>query len=288
MKKGAEQFQGRHEDPSPARHSFWSRPSAAEAHQKTFHAFGKAVHSPMNFLRILLLLTLCMTTALAGPFRVVCLGDSITGPGPDVAGKPTENEPGVAESQQREYLNAYAKYSDLLQLVLQTHLGTANVQIFNRGWAGNTSTQALARVDSSVVPLKPNVVTILIGGNDFGGGVTDTVKAQLLTNLTTIVDKCKAAGAKVLLLEYATPRADDMSHVWTNLNAGNPVIVQVARTEHVPMLELAPQFDEAAKTHHLDELASPHDGVHYNPYGEIVTARAIYFKLRELGWLPQR
>jgi lysophospholipase L1-like esterase len=240
----------------------------------------------MIFVRAILLFTLCMTASLAAPLRIVCLGDSITGPGPDVAGKPAEYEPGVAESQQREYLNSYAKYADFLQLVLETHLGTGQVQVFNCGWAGNTSTQALARVDSSVLPLKPRIVTVLIGGNDFGGGITDAVKAQLHANLTAIVDKCKAAGAKVLLLEYATPRAADMTHVWVHLNAGNPVTAQVAKEEGVPTLELAPLFDEAAKTHHLDELASPNDGVHYNPYGEIVTARAIYFKLRDLGWLP--
>jgi lysophospholipase L1-like esterase len=219
------------------------------------------------------------TSALAADLRVVCLGDSITGPGP------VDSNPGTPP--ERPYLNQYAKYADLLQLVLETHLGAGNVEVFNRGWAGNTSSQALARVDSSVVPLHPQIVTVLIGGNDFGGGVNDAAMKQLHTNLTAIVDKLKKAGARVLLMEYATPRADDMTNVWTHLNAGNPLIAQVAKEENVPTLELAPAFDAAAKTHPLAELASPHDGVHYNPYGEIVTARAIYFRLRELGWLPK-
>ena len=64
------------------------------------------------------------------------------------------------------------------------------------------------------------------------------------------------------------------------------MIAQVAKEEDVPTLELAPLFDEAAKSHALSDLASPYDGVHFNPYGEIVTARAIYFKLLDLGWLP--
>jgi lysophospholipase L1-like esterase len=238
--------------------------------------------------RLLVFLVLAMTTTFAAPLRIVCLGDSITGPGPDAPGKPAEFEPGGGASQQREYLNAYAKYADLLQLVLETHLGMGRVEVFNRGWAGNTSTQALARVDSSVIPLQPQIVTVLIGGNDFGAGITGAVKTQLHANLTAIVDKCRAAGAKVLLLEYATPRAEDMSHVWTHLNAGNPILAQVAQEKHLPTLELAPCFDAATQTHRLDELASPIDGVHFNPYGEIVTARAIYFKLRDLGWLPKK
>jgi lysophospholipase L1-like esterase len=239
--------------------------------------------------RVFLLLALSMTASLAAPFRVVCLGDSITGPGPENASAPAALDPvsGKDPSQQRAYLNQYAKYADLLGLVLETHLGEGKVQVINRGWAGIDSTRTLARMDAAVVALKPQVVTILIGGNDFGGGITDAVKERLHTNLSAIVDKCKAAGAKVLLLEYATPRADDMTNVWTHLNAGNPTIAQVAKEKNVPTLELAPHFDEAAKTHPLSELASPHDGVHYNPYGEFVTARAIYFKLRELGWLPR-
>jgi lysophospholipase L1-like esterase len=243
----------------------------------------------MTFLHGFFLLAVLTTTpAVAAEFRVVCLGDSITGPGPENTAGFAAGSDSIADAgAQRDYLNQYSKYADLLQLVLETHLGEGRVVVVNRGWAGNTSSQALARVDSSVVPLHPQIVTVLIGGNDFGGGDTEAVKQQLHANLSAIVDKCRKAGAHVLLLEYAAPRAHAMSKVWTHLDAGNPIIAQVAREQDVPTLELAPAFDAAAKTHPLADLASPIDGVHYNPYGEIVTARAIYFKLRELGWLPQ-
>jgi lysophospholipase L1-like esterase len=225
----------------------------------------------MNKLIIVLGFLMTISPALASELRVVCLGDSITGPMPNT-----------------HYLDHYAKYADLLQFVLETHLGAGNAVVTNRGFAGNTSTQALARVDTEVVPLKPDIVTVLIGGNDFGGGINDEVKKKLHENLTTIVDKIKACGGKVLLLQYADPKADDMSKVWTHLNAGNPIIAQVAQEEKVPTLELAPAFREAAKTHPLAELASPIDGVHLNPYGEIVISRAIFFKLQELGWIAKK
>jgi lysophospholipase L1-like esterase len=206
----------------------------------------------------------------ATPLRVVCLGDSITGPNPSL-----------------HYISQYPKYADMLQLVLETHLGTGNAEVTNRGFAGNTSAQALARVDSEVIPLKPQIVTVLIGGNDFGGGITDAAKDGLRKNLTEIIEKVKKAGGKVLLLEYADPKAEDMSKVWTHLNAGNPIIAEIAKKEGVPTLELAPAFNEAAKTHPLADLASPIDGVHLNPYGEIVVARSIFFKLQQLGWLKK-
>jgi acyl-CoA thioesterase I len=212
------------------------------------------------------------TPVLSSELHVVCLGDSITGPIPGT-----------------HYLDHYAKYADLLQFVLETHLGAGNATVTNCGYAGNTSAQALARVDTQVLPVKPDIVTVLIGGNDFGDQSPDRkpINDRLRQNLTAIVEKCKAAGAKVLLLQYADPKADDMSKVWTHLNEGNPVIAEIAKAESVPTLELAPAFREAAKTHPLAELASPIDGVHLNPGGEIVVARAIFFKFQELGWIPR-
>jgi len=230
--------------------------------------------STLNSMKKLIpLIAILMFTShvFASELRVVCLGDSITGP-----------QPGM------RYLDHYAQYADILQVILETHLGVGNIEVVNRGFAGNTSTQALARVDAEVVPLKPDIVTVLIGGNDYGGnGDAEVVGKQLRQNLVTIIEKVRKGGAKVLLMQYADPKADNMEKVWTHLNAGNPVIAEVALEENVPTVELAPAFREAAKTHPLAELASPIDGVHLNPYGVITIARTLYFKLAELGWIPK-
>jgi lysophospholipase L1-like esterase len=223
--------------------------------------------------KVILLLVFFMIASplFASELTVVCLGDSITGPRPNT-----------------EYLDHYSKYADLLQLILETRLGAGKAKVVNRGYAGNTSTQALARVDEEVVPLKPDIVVILIGGNDYGSKADPQgIAAVLRQNLMSMIDKVKKAGGKVLLLQYADPKADNMEKVWTHLNAGNPVIAEVAKQENVPTLELAPAFREAAKTHPLADLASPTDGVHLNPYGEIVVARTIFFKLQDLGWIPK-
>jgi lysophospholipase L1-like esterase len=208
---------------------------------------------------------------VASLLTIVCLGDSITGSCPGT-----------------DYFEHYIKYPDLLQFVLETHLGVGQVKVVNRGFAGNTSTQALARVDTEVVSLKPDIVIVLIGGNDYGNHADPRRAATTLRqNLLTIVNKVKKAGAKVLLLQYAEPKADNMEQVWRHLNAGNPVIAQAAREENVPTLELAPAFREAAQTHPQADLSSAIDGVHLNPYGEVVVARAIFFKLQQLGWIPK-
>jgi len=211
------------------------------------------------------------THVFSAELRVVCLGDSITGPNPAM-----------------HYLDHYTQYADILQIILETHLGIGNVEVINRGFAGNTSAQALARVDTEVTPLKPDIVTVLIGGNDYGAhGDPQLVGAQHRQNLLAIIGKVRKCGAKILLLQYADPKADNMEKVWTHLNAGNPVIAQVAHDENVPTLELAPAFREAARTHPLADLASPIDGVHLGPYGVVLIARTVYFKLLDLGWIPK-
>jgi lysophospholipase L1-like esterase len=108
----------------------------------------------------------------------------------------------------------------------------------------------------------------------------------LQRNLTELVERFKEAGLKILLLQYPQPSSDFADKIWRHLDAGNPAIAEVASRENVPTLNLAPAFLEAAKTHPLAELHNPDDGVHLNPYGEIVLARTLFFRLRELGWVP--
>ena len=201
--------------------------------------------------------------------RIVCFGDSITGPHPET-----------------RYLENYLKWSDLLQLILETHLGPGKVEVLNRGWAGSTSAQAVARFAGEVLALKPDIVIVLIGGNDFGNSTDPRQAARdLKHNLMSIVDGLRKAEGKVLLLQYAEPKADQMEKVWRHLDAANPVIAEVARQERLPTLALAPAFAEAAKTHPQADLTNPVDGVHLNPYGEVVLARAVFLKLLDLNWV---
>ena len=202
--------------------------------------------------------------------RIVCLGDSITG------GNPAQR-----------YLDKYSKWSDLLQLTLETHLGLGQVEVINRGHAGQTSTESLARVESQVLPHQPHIVIVLLGANNFSPkNDSGSAPAILRDDLIAITSQLKAAGiTKILLLQYPEPKADEMSQVWVHANLGNPIIAEVAARETVPTLDLAPAFREAAQSHPLAELASPVDGIHLNPYGEIVLARAVFFKLRDLGWI---
>lgn len=75
----------------------------------------------------------------------------------------------------------------------------SGVTIINKGVGGNTTTKALARVQTDVLDLnpKPEVAIILLGGNDFFKGVPQETTKE---NLTKIVDLIKEAEIKVILL----------------------------------------------------------------------------------------
>ncbi len=115
---------------------------------------------------------LAASTAVAQPdekkqFIVVCLGDSIT-----KAGYPAE---------------------------LEKILG--NARVINAGVSGNSSREGLARLQKDVLAHKPDVVVLFFGTND---GRVDAPKkhvplAEYEKNLSTIIDRCVEAGAKVVL-----------------------------------------------------------------------------------------
>jgi lysophospholipase L1-like esterase len=203
------------------------------------------------------------------PVKIVCLGDSLTGPVPG-----------------EWYQDKFLKWPDLLGLMATARLGGGRAVVFNRGHAGGNSAHARERLPSQVLAEHPDLVAVLIGGNDFGHDADPiSTSEKLRQNLTAIVRAVKEAGSKILLLQYFQPRAENMAGVWTHLNSGNPVIAEVAAVEEVPLLPLEPSFQKAADTYGISTLTDPVDGVHLRPFGETVVAEAVFHKFTELGWL---
>jgi len=239
-------------------------------------------------LLVLFLLALLCAPALAQeakPLRIVCFGDSITG-----------NRPREA------YLDKYMKWTDLLGLMVEARTG-AKVESLNRGWAGDATYAkpgqsmpgAVGRYKADIIDDKPDIAVILISGNDKKN--TPEEQATTRANLEKIVSDTKAAGIKVLLLQYAVlgPQNNATSQpnaatqpadkTWYHLAGNNTLIAEIAKKFDVPTLALQPAFDEAAKTQPREALVNKVDGVHLSPYGEITTARAIFNKLVELQWI---
>jgi len=197
--------------------------------------------------------------------RVVCLGDSITG---------------------WSDLSKYLKWSHILEHMLAARLGFEHVEVLNKGVGGDTSEQALARLERDVLAHEPDIVVILLGGNDPKGNAEK--KAETRKHLAEIVSRTQKANARVLMMQYAViPNPESPDTAWHFLDDNNDLIANVAEEHKAPVLNLAPPMKKAAEKYPQNELTHAKDGVHLRPRGELIVARQIFFKLEELGWIPK-
>ncbi len=72
-----------------------------------------------------------------------------------------------------------------------------HVDIVNKGVSGDTTKRGLARLDDDVLALHPNIVIVLLGGNDF---IQQVPREEMFKNLETIIVRIQSTGAVVLLL----------------------------------------------------------------------------------------
>ena len=71
------------------------------------------------------------------------------------------------------------------------------ISILNAGRSGDTTATALMRLQTDVLSRSPEVVIVLLGGNDLLQGVP---VSQRMANITNIAMQLRATGAKVLLI----------------------------------------------------------------------------------------
>lgn len=75
-------------------------------------------------------------------------------------------------------------------------------RVVNASISGDTTAGGLARLPALLSEQKPTLVVIELGGND---GLRGMAPAQLQQNLASMVERSRAAGAKVLLLGMRLP-----------------------------------------------------------------------------------
>lgn len=107
--------------------------------------------------------------------RVVCLGDSVTGLYYHTGGR--------------------RAYTDMLGIALERSVPNAKVTMINAGISGNSTVDGLNRIERDVLQHEPDLVTVMFGLND----MTRVPLDQFRANLITIVTRCWAAGAEVVL-----------------------------------------------------------------------------------------
>ena len=74
---------------------------------------------------------------------------------------------------------------------------TLNVPIVNAGVSGNTTHDALLRINEDVISKNPSIVVVELGGND----LLERVDIEVTTrNLDLMLSKIKPTGAKIVIL----------------------------------------------------------------------------------------
>ena len=190
------------------------------------------------FVAALLVLVVCSPAAAAG--RVIAvLGDSLTA-GLGVA--PDEAYPALLEARLKREGYAY--------------------RVINAGVSGDTSAGGLRRIDW-VLRLRPDVVIVALGAND---GLRGQPVAVLRDNLVAIVQKARAAGARVLLAGMRMP--PNYGEQYTREFAA--IYPEVARRTRVGLMPFL--LDGVA----ADPRFLQPDGIHPNAAGHQLIADRLW------------
>lgn len=183
------------------------------------------------------------TKLLSGePVRVVCFGDSVTGV--------------------YYHTGSRRAYTDMLGIALNRASGASNVEMVNAGISGHTTVNGLARIDLDVLAHKPDLVTVMFGLNDMTRVSLDDYRA----NLKTIVEKCRAIGAEVVL---ATPNnvVTSGGRSTEKLITYCDVVLEVGREVGAPVCDSYSQLDAARTNDEVDWRLLMSDAIHPNMDG---------------------
>ncbi len=161
-------------------------------------------------------------------------------------------------------------------------LASAGVKVtpIAAGVSGNKSNDMLARVQRDVIAKKPDWMTLSCGVNDVWHGERGVNLEDYKKNITAILDACKTAGIKVLMLT-ATPIGEKLDAPANLKLAGyNDFLRAVAKERDLPVADLNADMQVAITAKTKDSPPLTTDGVHMANAGNMVMARGV---LRALG-----
>ena len=146
------------------------------------------------------------------------------------------------------------------------------------GIGGHKSDQMLARLEKDVLNHQPDWMTLSCGVNDVWHGKNGVALEPYKKNITEIVDRAQAAGVKVLLLTSTMIKEDQANELNQKLLAYNDFIRQLATDKGCLLADVNADMQLALKTpppYRPDGKKLTSDGVHMNPYGNIMMGRGV-------------
>jgi len=177
----------------------------------------------------------------------------------------------------------------------------SSLTIHNAGVGGNTTKDALARIDRDVLAYRPKIVVVQFGINDSAIDVWKTPPAteprvspsDFEKNLRDIMARTRAAGASPILMTanplrwtpklkelygqppYDVARADGFEA--PTLVRYNEIIRNLAAELRIPLVDIHQEFQQ----HDTDKLLL--DGMHPNDAGHALIAQRLVPIIREVA-----
>jgi lysophospholipase L1-like esterase len=152
-----------------------------------------------------------------------------------------------------------------------------NVTVIPAGLSGNKSNDMLARLDKDVLSKKPTWMTLSCGVNDVMHGARGVELEPYKTNITAILDRCRQAGVKVVILT-ATQIGLPVTNAENVKMAGyNAFLRETAKARNLPLADLnaAMVAEQASLEKAGIKRSLTTDGVHMNIYGNLVMAKGV-------------
>lgn len=201
-------------------------------------------------------------------------GDSITDAG--------RNKKNLDPNQADAFGNGYAY---LAAATLLNHHADKNIQVYNRGISGNRVPDLINRWDKDCLALQPDVLSILIGVNDFwrtrDSGASNTPE-QYKAQFKELLDTTFTALPEVKLIIGEPFAVNNVKHVddsWNPEFAGyQQAAAEIAKEFNATFLPYQTIFDKALKQN--DGAYWTTDGVHTTIAGANLMAESWLSSVR--------
>ncbi len=231
--------------------------------------YGISVFSiPINFL---------MKTVLSRSILILCaiLGSFIT------SNAYSEEEAGVKVVCFGDSITKRGYPAHLAELV--------GVEVIAAGIAGNSTGDALKRIQTDLLDLKPTHVVVFFGTNDLRADAPHkfATTSDYVANLRNIIGQCQAIDAKVVLCtvppinyevyftRHDTAVYDAAGGMATMIEASRDAVIDLGEELGLPVVDLNRELPKHPEWMHRD-------GVHPSPAGNEIIAGLVAEKLKPL------
>jgi lysophospholipase L1-like esterase len=148
---------------------------------------------------------------------------------------------------------------------------------FPVGISGHKSNDMLGRLERDVLSKKPDWMTLSCGVNDVWHGANGVPLDAYQRNIVQIVERCQAAGIKVMLLTSTMIGEDQPNPNNQKLVAYNDFLRELAKEKKCLLADLNADMQAAIAKVGPEKKGNllTSDGVHMSPAGDVMMASGV-------------